>query len=304
MTTTAPGEAETTEKATAVPPPARPARRPLPFELRLLSQFLTMIAVGLVGLVVYLVVVTPIQQSNDQDRLYATFREQLALATAPTGGGIDPGKPVALLNIPGLGFNQVVVQGTSSGDLQAGPGHLRNSPLPGQAGTSVIYGRSATFGAPFQQIDRLRQGDRITATTGQGVFTYRVSGVRRPGDPSPGTLAKGAGRLTLVTSQAKNVLQHNDIVLVDADLLDPAQPEPSGRPTLIPPEETAMTTDAVTANVLLVVWLQALGLTLAGLVWARHRWGKSEALVIGAPITLAIVWNVYETIGELLPNLL
>ena len=320
MRTTAPGETEATQEVAAVSPPeppateaaaggevaapARPPRRPLVFELRLLSHFLAMIAIGLIGLVVYLVVVTPIEQGNDQDRLYATFREQLALATAPTGGGIEPGKPLALLNIPGLGFNQVVVQGTSSGDLEAGPGHLRNTPLPGQAGTSVIYGRSATFGGPFQRIDKLQAGDRITVTTGQGGFTYRVSGVRRPGDPAPGPLPKGAGRLMLVTSQAKNVLQHNDILLVDADLLDPVQPQPSDRPSLIPPQEYVMATDAATANIELVIWLQALGLTLAGVVWARHRWGKSEAMVIGVPITLAIVWNVYETVGELLPNLL
>ncbi|WP_236795937.1 sortase [Amycolatopsis sp. GM8] len=307
MTTTAPDELEATGEIWAPPPepakPARPPRRPLNFWFRLLSQFLLMLAVGLIGLAGYLIVVTPVQQSNDQDRLYATYREQLAAATAPTGGLIDPGLPVALLAIPGLGFNQVVVQGTASGDLEAGPGHLRNTPLPGQAGTSVIYGKSATFGAPFQQIDRLQAGDRIEVTTGQGAFTYRVIDVRRPGDPSPSTLAKGAGRLTLVTSQGANLLQRGDILLVDADLLDQPQPTPSGQPSLIPREELAMESNMAIANLGLVLWLQALGLALAGVVWARQRWGKREALVVGVPIVVAIVWNLYETVGQLLPNL-
>ena len=71
-------------------------RRPLAFEVRLLRQILLMLSVGTLGFLVYLLVVTPLEQNNDQDRLYATFREQLALATAPTGGGTAPGSPVAL----------------------------------------------------------------------------------------------------------------------------------------------------------------------------------------------------------------
>jgi sortase A len=293
-----------TQNVTGSPHPARPPRRPLPFEAHLLSQFLLMLCVGVLGFVGYLVVISPIQQNNDQGRLHATFREQLAAATAPTGGAIDPGSPVALLTIPGLSLNQVVVQGTSSGDLEVGPGHLRNTPLPGQAGLSAIYGKASTFGAPFRQIDRLQAGDRITATTGQGVFTYRVSGVRRTGDPLPPPLAKGAGRLTLVTSQGPDRLRHGQTVFVDADLLDAPQPTPAGQPRLVPPEERAMASDAMTANMELVLWLQALGVVLAGIVWGRQRWGKGETLVVGVPIALAVVWNLYEAAGRLLPNVL
>jgi sortase A len=285
------------------PPAARPPRPPMPFEAKLLSQMLGMLAVGLIGLAGYLLVVSPIEQGNDQDRLYAQLREQLAAATAPTGGAIDAGSPVALLTIPGLSLNEVVVEGTAPGDLRSGPGHRRDTPLPGQAGVSLVYGRSATFGAPFGQLDRLREGDRITAATGQGAFTYRVRDVRRDGDPVPPALAKGAGRLTLETSTGADPLRHGTTLFVDADLISTAAPTPSGRPGVIPPAEVAMASDG-NASVPLVLWLQALALLLGVVVWARHRWGRREATLLGIPLILAVVWNVYESVAQLLPNML
>ena len=301
LTATEPATAELRVGETA--PPPRPPRPPMAFEARLLSQMLAMLAVGLLGLAGYLLVLSPIEQSNDQDRLYAQLREELAAATAPTGGRIDAGSPVALLTIPGLSFNEVVVEGTSPGDLRQGPGHRRDTPLPGQAGVSLVYGRSSTFGAPFAQIDRLRAGDRVTVSTGQGEFTYRVRGVRRDGDPLPPTLAKGAGRLTLETSAGADPLQHGNTVFVDADLTTQAAATPSGRPGVIPPEESAMASDA-NAAVPLVLWLQALALLLGGFVWARWHWGRREATLLGIPLILAVMWNVYGAVAQLLPNML
>ena len=49
----------------------------------------------------------------------------------------------------------VVVEGTTPGEPDAGPGHLRDTPLPGQAGVSVVFGRRATFGAPFASLPQL-----------------------------------------------------------------------------------------------------------------------------------------------------
>lgn len=300
-------EEQPTQEIGGVPEPAParrvPPRRPLPFEAKLLSQALFMLCVGVLGLVGYLTLVSPIQQNGAQDRLYATFREQLAEETAPTGGSISPGSPVALLTIPGLHLDDVVVEGTASGDLQSGPGHVRDTPLPGQAGWSLVYGKAVTFGGPFGRVDQLRPGDRISVTTGEGGFTYRVRGVRRPGDPVPPTLAAGAGRLTLVTADSSNPFQFGHVVYVDADLVGTPAETPTGRPTLIPPDEGPMESDT-DANVALVLWLQALGLLLGGTVWARQAWGRREAWLIGVPMIVAVVWNVYETVGHLLPNLL
>lgn len=279
------------------------ARRPMAFRTRLLSQALFILAVGILGLVSFLLVISPIQQNNDQDRLYATFRYQVANATAPTGGLIDPGAPVALLAIPGLNLNQVVVEGTSAGDLESAPGHRRDTALPGQAGVALVYGRAVTFGAPFRQIDRLRSGDRISVTTGEGAFTYRVLDVRHAGDPLPPPPGPNAGRLVLETSTGPNLLRHSAVVFVDADLLDQPRSTPGGRPQVIPPEEQSMASDA-TATIPLALWLQGVGLLLGAGTWIRWRLGRRAALVLAGPLLIAVVWNLYETIGRLLPNLL
>lgn len=264
--------------------------------IKAVTQALIGLAVGALGLLGYLVVVSPIQQDRDQEILYAQLREELAAATAPTGGAIDAGHPVALLAIPGIGLKQVVVEGTAGAELASGPGHRRDTPLPGQGGVSLVYGKSSTFGGPFERIADLQPGDRITATTGQGTFEYKVDRLRRDGDPVPAALAKGGGRLTLVTGERATVF-------LDATLLDPAAPIPAGRPRIIPPQEKAMASDSG-AFIPLVIWLQALGLALGAIVWARHRWGKWETYVVGTPIALAVVWNIYENLGRVLPNLL
>jgi sortase A len=283
---------------------ARRQRQPLPFAYRLLSDILGILSVGLISLVVYLVAVTAIQQGNVQNRLHTSFAQQAALATVPTGGAINPGTPVAQLSIPALHVDQIVVQGTSSGDLMVGPGHLRNTPLPGTPGDSFLYGKSTTFGAPFRNLDKLHPGDPIKVTTGVGDFTYRVIDVRRPGNLVPPPLHQGQARLTLVTSMGANLIQRGNVLFVDADQLTGTQSELPGRSNLIPPEEFAMSTDPTTANIGLVLWLQALGLAVGASVWALRRWGRSETLIVGIPIVLAVVWNIDQTIAQLLPNLL
>ena len=62
----------------------------------------------------------------------------------------------------------------TNGDLLDGPGHLRTTPLPGAIGTSVVMGRSTTYGAPFRKITTLRPGDPITVLGAQGTVTYIV----------------------------------------------------------------------------------------------------------------------------------
>ena len=125
-----------------------------------------------------------LSQERDQSALYQRFRGELAAATAPTGGTIAPGAPVALLVVPSLGLEQVVVEGTASGDLLAGPGHRRDTVLPGQTGVSLLYGRTRSYGAPFAKITSLQAGDQIVTQTAQGRSTFRVEGsaaCRRPG---------------------------------------------------------------------------------------------------------------------------
>ncbi|MDX6371367.1 MAG: sortase, partial [Nocardioidaceae bacterium] len=139
------------------PKPARPAKAPEPRLPRpgddlwtVVSTAGTMVAIVCLWVVGQLLFLSSFAENRSQELLYREFRVNVASATAPIGPTTPVGDPVALLTIPRIGVSQVVVEGTASGDTLAGPGHLRKTVLPGQVGTSVVFGRAATYGAPFR----------------------------------------------------------------------------------------------------------------------------------------------------------
>ena len=114
---------------------------------------------------------------------------------------LPDGAPVALLEIPSLGIREIVVEGTDSATTQLGPGHRRDTALPGQAGVSVLFGRAAAYGGPFARIQELAPGDEFTIITGQGEHEYEVIGLRYAGDPAPPRLTAGESRVILTTAR-------------------------------------------------------------------------------------------------------
>lgn len=294
--------------------PTLPSRLRIPRapQTRSTASAVTMwVALSLAGLIawvaLYALVVSALEENHHQGVLYSKLREQLAAATAPVGGAITPGSPVALLTMKSAGLRDVVVvEGTASGDLMKGPGHRRDTVLPGQSGASVLYGRATMFGGPFGDIASASPGDTITLTTGQGVATYTVTGVRRAGDPLPQPLREGGGRLTLVTADGsgwRSGWASNRAVYVDADLKGDPFPAPSGRPTVVPKAETALQGDP-SALYTLVFWLPLLGLVAVLVVWIGQVWGRWQTWLVAVPVVLAALWGVSETAVRLLPNLL
>lgn len=75
------------------------------------------------------------------------------------------GAPIARLIIPVLGLDEVVMEGVGDEELNAGPGHLPGSVLPGERGNSVI---SAHRDRHFSRIGSLQVGDEITTETAPG----------------------------------------------------------------------------------------------------------------------------------------
>lgn len=265
-------------------------------------------AVALLALwcVFFVVGLSSMETARDQQLLYSELRSELALETVPMGDPIDHGAPIALIEIPAINLRYVVVEGTTAGDLRAGPGHLRYTPLPGQAGVSVIYGRSLAFGGPFQHITDLQSGDTIRVTTQQGTFTYAVDRVRRAGDPIPDPLASGASRLRLVTAEGtswRNGWAADQVVYVDSDLQGSTQPTPAGRLTGVPDTEQALHGDPG-ALIPLVLWLQLLLVLAAGAAWAQVRWGGAQTWLVAVPAILAALWGASESAIQLLPNLM
>jgi sortase A len=260
-----------------------------------------------VWLVLFAVYFSAFEENHSQHNLYAQFRAELAGETAPLGGVIAQGSPVALLTLPAAGLhNEVVVEGTSGTDLARGPGHLPGTPLPGQVGVSEIYGRALTFGGPFGSLGSLHAGDTATVTTAQGTEHFRVIDVRRPGQPEPPGLAAGQSRLLLVTAQGsgwRSGWAPSQILYVDAALTGKALPAPAPVAVAISHSEKAMASDTSGLNDL-VLWLEALLAVAVGSVWLVTRWGISRTWPVAVPLIVATLWAASAAALPLLPNLM
>ncbi len=293
-----------------LPATARVEVPPISPRLQLIRAALVLLLVVSATLLIQLVLISSPQQSAAQHRAFDRFRSDLARGTAPIGPTDSDGRllrigtPVAFLEIPSIGVRQVVGEGTTSGALFHGPGHRRDTPLPGQVGSSLVYGRRAAFGGPFSRIDELSKGDVIKVTTGQGVFEFRVLGVRHEGDPAPAPLAAGAARLLLITATGTAYFP-NGVVRVDADLHGKAAVGPARvlDASGLPAEEKLMAGDSRTLWTL-ALWLQALIVLTLGAVWAWHRWGRAQAWVVFLPPLMLVGLFASGEAVRLLPNLL
>lgn len=124
------------------------------------------------------------------------------------------GDPLTRLEIPKLGVNVLVVQGTSLSALRAGAGHYPSTPLPGARGNVAIAGHRTTYGRPFNKIDELDKGDVIILTTPVGRYTYKVSRPPWVTDPNDWAVAGPSKHylLTLTSCHPKGSAAHRIIV--------------------------------------------------------------------------------------------
>lgn len=290
------------------PDPGRPGPKsvPLPPAGAVAVAMLAATAALAIWFVLYAVFFSGLQENHSQHVLYSRLRYELAQATVPLGGVIAPRTPVAYMQAPTIGLSAVIVEGTSSNDLTSGPGHLPDSPLPGQQGNAQIYGRSMMFGAPFRGVHTLKPGAPIIVITGQGRFVFRVLDVRGPGDPVPSAAKAGPASMTLVTSAGtgwRTGWAPDHAIYADATLVSGGvQPAPGGRPAAVLAIDKPMAGDTGEL-VPLVLWLEALVAVSAGLAWAYTRWTGWQLWVIGLPAVLALLWITTSYAMLLLPNL-
>lgn len=280
-----------------------PALRPL---TALLSVLMTL-SVAVAFFLCFAFGLSALQEQRSQHELYSSLRGVLSPSspTAPSvGGRIPVGSPIALLSAPAAGLHDVViVSGTTSGALLAGPGHLADTPLPGQAGESLVVGRSETAGAPFRHLGDLRRGDLVTVRTGQGVFRFTVKGRIAPGARPP-TIRSNNSLLVLVTSEGAGGIRGlapSRLLYVDAKLKGKVAATPAGQPRSVPAVDLQGHGDPG-AWPYAAAWLGAL-FALSGLCWwLWGRWGILRTWLVGAPIALAILWSLSNEVIRLLPN--
>lgn len=87
-----------------------------------------------------------------------------------------PSQALALLRVPRFGEDYVrpVLEGTGETVLQQGVGHYDGTALPGEVGNFAIAGHRTTWGAPFNPIAELVDGDVVVVETAEEFHVYRV----------------------------------------------------------------------------------------------------------------------------------
>lgn len=253
----------------------------------------------LLAFVLFLLIGSRLTAARDQELRERTLRSELAAGSAPIGGRIDPGTPIAILTVPDLGIRQIVAEGTTATVTAGGPGHVRATPMPGQAGNSVLIARRTTFGAPFRDLDRLEPGDTIGVVTGQGRARYRVTEVTTTAadDATVFATTSRLGELTLLTADPPRDASR---YLVARARLASAPVASTPHVRRVEAAETGLVGDGSGIGAL-VLGLIALAAAALGATWLALRWRPWSAYLVSVPVLVAATWWVFECAATLLP---
>jgi sortase A len=106
------------------------------------------------------------------------------------------GAPIGRIVVPSIGLDEVVVEGMDDETLNAGPGHLPGSVLPGEPGNAVI---SAHRDRHFRPLGRIAVGDTIDVETLKGRSRWIVVSRRVVRAGVPALFETETPTLTLTT---------------------------------------------------------------------------------------------------------
>jgi sortase A len=182
-------------EGSAVParPPARHRRSRRGRILRITGLVFIAAALVLAGYLWWNLWGTGFATKRAQEELRPGFERNVAsLPSADTPERVVnvPGAAVAIIKIPKIDIDYVVVEGTDTEALKKGPGHYTQTAYPWQdTGRVGIAGHRTTYLAPFWSLNELRSGDRIVLATEYGIFDYRVT--RTVVTPPSGILPSG-----------------------------------------------------------------------------------------------------------------
>jgi LPXTG-site transpeptidase (sortase) family protein len=213
------------------------------------------------------------------------------------------GSVVARLQIPAIGVDQYVVEGTAEGDLAKGPGHYIGTSMPGQAGNVAIAGHRTTYGAPFNNLNGLAAGDPIYLTSDTGErLTYVVTG--KPAVVSPKDVSVlntlNDNRLTLTTCNPRFSASSR---LVAVALL--SVPQAAAATPVVIPHRVRVVPEAMGWNTkyLPIVFLFALFLIVLALAKNRARaaFGRIGRWLVLTPIWIAGLFFLFDSLTKLLP---
>jgi sortase A len=110
---------------------------------------------------------------REWDALSARSAFAGAAASVSTDRGVPlrHGGPVARLVIPRIDLDEIVLEGIDDYAMNGGPGHYPGSPLPGDAGNSII---SAHRDRHFRKLGKVALGDTILTQSGSNTTRWVV----------------------------------------------------------------------------------------------------------------------------------
>jgi sortase A len=154
-------------------------------------------------------------------------RARSNVATMASVGPVALGAPVARLRIPRIRLDEIVLEGVDDDELNAGPGHLPGSALPGMTGNAVI---SAHRDRHFSRLDELQLGDTIRTETDQSSTAWIVVARRVVGRESPALFKANEPLLTLTTCWPVRYFgEAPDRLILSAKPVGDARPSRSAR---------------------------------------------------------------------------
>ena len=122
--------------------------------------------------------------------------------------------------IPKINLERISYEGADNKTLEQGPGHIEETPLPGDIGRCTISGHRTTYGSPFLRVDELEDGDLIYLETINGeLFTYVVTG-RDMVNPEDVYILEGSYRKELLLTTCHPKYSSAKRLIIIAELLN------------------------------------------------------------------------------------
>jgi LPXTG-site transpeptidase (sortase) family protein len=142
--------------------------------LRWIERAAILIAIVCLGWVGIVKVQAALYDREQRSRFEAERRAELTGDREPgtaAASGVPASGVIGILEIPRLGFSEIVAEGDDEETLQIAIGHLPDTPLPWQAGNSAMAGHRD---GRFRPLRHIKVGDRIRLLTKNGTFEYTL----------------------------------------------------------------------------------------------------------------------------------
>lgn len=251
-------------------------------------------AVVAVGVAVFLfVVVLWVFEGPMAHVWYQSRQQNLAVDMAAQRKQDRKGEATAILQIPSINLDVVVVQGDGPAQLRGGPGHRIGTPPAGARGNSLVFGHRSGWGGAFSQLSKLHPRDNIVVSnrtalpgpTGNLPVLFQVVSVQRVRAGDTRLLAPSTDhRLTLVTSSGDRFSSERLIVVAVSGTLGHLVTTAKVAP------DSPHGSDLFNATTGLLVVLVGGGALIARQLRGSHR--RSMVVAMMAPLALAAVLAV------------